>query len=95
MLETAQKAVNALRIIKGPVHVEARINKNGNYIIECASRSIGGLCSKVLKFQGGMSLEELIILSYLGRNVEKSKLINLMNQQCHQSSLKMREMLMD
>jgi len=75
LFETAQKALNALGIVKGPVHVELRINSSGNYILECASRSIGGLCSKVLEFQGGMSLEELIVRSYLGRNVEKSKLI--------------------
>ena len=74
LFETAQNAVKALGIVKGPVHVEVRINSSGNYILECASRSIGGLCSKVLEFQGGMSLEELILRSYLGRNVEKSKL---------------------
>ena len=74
LFETAQHAVKALGIVKGPVHVEVRINSSGNYILECASRSIGGLCSKVLEFQGGMSLEELILRSYLGRNVEKSKL---------------------
>ena len=71
LFETAQNAVKALGIVKGPVHVEVRINSSGNYILECASRSIGGLCSKVLEFQGGMSLEELILRSYLGRNVEK------------------------
>ena len=75
LLETLQIVVKALGILKGPVHAEARINKNGNYILECASRSIGGLCSKVLEFQGGISLEELILRSYLGRNIEKSKLI--------------------
>tara|TARA_B100000686_G_scaffold128253_1_gene135463 strand:- start:1091 stop:2335 length:1245 start_codon:yes stop_codon:yes gene_type:complete len=74
LLETIQNVVKALGILKGPIHAEARINKNGNYILECASRSIGGLCSKVLEFQGGMSLEELILRSYLGRNIEKSKL---------------------
>lgn len=74
LFETAQNAVKALGIVMGPVHVEVRINSSGNYILECASRSIGGLCSKVLEFQGGMSLEELILRSYLGRNVEKSKL---------------------
>jgi len=74
LFKTAQNAVNALGIVKGPVHIEVRINSRGNYILECASRSIGGLCSKILEFQGGMSLEELILRSYLGRNVEKSKL---------------------
>ena len=75
LFKTAQNALNALGIVKGPVHVELRINSSGNYILECASRSIGGLCSKVLEFKGGMSLEELILRSYLGRNVENSRLI--------------------
>ena len=74
IFEISQNAVNALGIIEGPVHVELRINSKGIYILECASRSIGGLCSKVLEFNDGMSLEELILRSCLGRNVTKSKL---------------------
>ena len=74
IFETTQNAINALRIVQGPVHVELRINSNGTYILECASRSIGGLCSKVLVFNDGMSLEELILRSCLGRNVTKSQL---------------------
>ena len=76
LLETAQRALQALGISKGPVHIELRINDHGNYILECAARSIGGLCSKVLEFKGGMSLEELILRSALGRNVEKTQLID-------------------
>ena len=76
LLETAQTALQALGISKGPVHIELRINDHGNYILECAARSIGGLCSKVLEFKGGMSLEELILRSALGRNVEKTQLID-------------------
>jgi len=51
LLETAQRALQALGISKGPVHIELRINDYGNYILECAARSIGGLCSKVLEFK--------------------------------------------
>ena len=72
LLETAQSALQALGISKGPVHIELRINDHGNYILECAARSIGGLCSKVLEFKGGMSLEELILRSALGRNIENT-----------------------
>jgi len=76
LLETAQTALKALGIRKGPVHIELRINDKGNYILECAARSIGGLCSKVLEFKGAMSLEELILRSALGRNIEKTQLID-------------------
>jgi biotin carboxylase len=72
LLETAQTALEALNIIRGPVHIEFRINENGIFILECAARSIGGLCTKVLEFRGGMSLEELILRSALGRNIEKT-----------------------
>ena len=76
LLETAKSALQALGIRKGPVHIELRINNHGNYILECAARSIGGLCSRVLEFSGNMSLEELILRSALGRNVDKAKLID-------------------
>ena len=72
LFETGQTGLKALGIIKGPVHIEFRINKNGVFILECAARSIGGLCTKVLEFKGGMSLEELILRSALGRNIEKT-----------------------
>ena len=74
--DRAQTALQALGIRKGPVHIELRINDKGNYILECAARSIGGLCSKVLEFKGAMSLEELILRSALGRNIEKTQLID-------------------
>src|SRR5262249_8831622 len=35
--------------------------------IELAARSIGGLCSRTLRFGAGVSLEELILLCALGR----------------------------
>lgn len=35
-------------------------------MLELAARSIGGLCSRALRFPGGKSLEELIIASALG-----------------------------
>jgi hypothetical protein len=41
-------------------------------MLELAARSIGGLCSRSLRFLGGMSLEEMILLNALGRDVEPS-----------------------
>ncbi|OGS01934.1 MAG: hypothetical protein A3G41_08960 [Elusimicrobia bacterium RIFCSPLOWO2_12_FULL_59_9] len=57
----AQEAVRALGLREGPVHAELRIPASGPKIIEIAARSIGGLCSKSLRFKAGMSLEELIL----------------------------------
>ena len=51
----------ALGLIDGPIHAELRIGRKGPIVIELAARSIGGLCSRTLKFGAGMSLEELIL----------------------------------
>ena len=66
--QIVQQAANALGLTEGPVHAELRIrdqestvNEQGPWLIELAARSIGGLCSRSLMFEGGRSLEELII----------------------------------
>ncbi len=41
-------------------------------MLEVAARSIGGLCSRALRFEGGTSLEELIIRQALGEDVSGS-----------------------
>ncbi len=55
------KAVKALGLEEGPIHAELRINQEGPWIIEVAARSIGGRCSRALRFGTGMSLEEVIL----------------------------------
>ena len=57
---TAEAAV-ALGLREGPVHAELRVNADGVWLIEMAGRSIGGLCSTVLEFGSGISLEEIIL----------------------------------
>ena len=64
----AQRAANALGLTEGPIHAELRINDDGPWILELNPRSIGGLCSHVLRFGTGLSLEELIIRHALGDN---------------------------
>jgi len=56
----------ALGLSDGPVHAELRMTPIGPSVIELAARSIGGLCSRTLKFGAGMSLEELILRHALG-----------------------------
>jgi biotin carboxylase len=63
---TAQRAARALGLRTGPVHAELRVTTTGPAMLELAARSIGGLCSRALRFPGGRSLEELIIASALG-----------------------------
>lgn len=62
-------AAAALGLVEGPVHAEARIAPGGPEprvrVLELAARSIGGLCSRALRFglsnDGAASLEELIL----------------------------------
>jgi biotin carboxylase len=73
---TAGEAARALGLTSGPVHAELRIDHRGSgdggreggrpVMLELAARSIGGLCSRALRFAGGKTLEELILASALG-----------------------------
>jgi biotin carboxylase len=60
------EAAAALGLREGPVHAELRVNDRGVWPIELAGRSIGGLCSTILEFGTGMSLEELILRHAVG-----------------------------
>jgi biotin carboxylase len=60
-------AAAALGLTEGPVHAEMRIAADGDVtVLELAARSIGGLCSRSLRFGLGVSLEELILRHALG-----------------------------
>ena len=58
---SAEAAARALGIVHGPLHAEFRLNQDGIWPIDIAARTIGGLCSRVLRFQGGVSLEEIVL----------------------------------
>lgn len=60
------RAARALGLQDGPVHAELRVGSRGPSVIEVAARSIGGLCSRTLRFGTGLSLEELILRHALG-----------------------------
>ena len=64
-LHTAEAAA-ALGLVEGPIHAELRIDGNRVWMLELAARSIGGLCSRSLRFGMGVSLEELILRHALG-----------------------------
>lgn len=63
------RAARAIGLHEGPVHAELRVNDHGAWLIEMAARSIGGLCSRTLRFGTGMSLEEVILLQAMGKDV--------------------------
>jgi biotin carboxylase len=57
---TTARAAGALGLTDGPIHAEFRLNSD-IWVLEVAARSIGGLCSRTLRFGSGISLEELIL----------------------------------
>ncbi len=58
---TVNHAAATLGLREGPIHAELRINEGGVWLIEVAARSIGGLCSRALRFGAGERLEDLIL----------------------------------
>ncbi|MBI4455750.1 MAG: ATP-grasp domain-containing protein [Acidobacteria bacterium] len=63
-------AAKALGLTEGPLHAELRVSEAGPWIIEVAARSIGGRCSRALRFDGGASLEEVILRHALGMEIQ-------------------------
>jgi len=84
IVETLERAVEALGLYHGPVHAEFRIeldSESGSvqpehiWIMEIAARSIGGLCSRALRFchpssTQPLSLEEILIRLSLGESID-------------------------
>jgi biotin carboxylase len=69
LVETAAEAARLLGLRHGPVHAELRHNGEGAWILEAHARPIGGLCSKAVRFTGGMLLEEFLVRHALGEDV--------------------------
>ena len=65
----AARAASAIGLSDGPIHAELRINDQGPWLLEVAARSIGGLCSRTLRFGTGLTLEEVIIRHALGMDI--------------------------
>lgn len=56
----------ALGLAEGPIHAEARLTPRGPVVLEIAARSIGGLCSRTLRFGAGLTLEEVLVAHAVG-----------------------------
>jgi biotin carboxylase len=67
IVDTTREAVRALELFHGPVHAEMRVNDRGVHMLEVAARPIGGLCARALRFAGGLTLEEIVILHAIGK----------------------------
>ena len=69
ILTSIARATEALGLRHGPVHAECRVGPDGIFVLEIAARPIGGLCSKTLRFDGGVSLEEVLLRHAIGEDV--------------------------
>ncbi len=80
-LRAAERAASALGLRYGPIHAELRLDARHRgqpstpTMLELAARSIGGLCSRALRFLDGGSLEELVLANALGRRVTPPRLV--------------------
>lgn len=68
--QTTAAAAGVLGLVEGPIHAELRVDGDRLAVLEIAARSIGGLCSRSLRFGVGVSLEEIIVRHALGWPLE-------------------------
>lgn len=65
LIEQIQAHCSAAGLVQGPVHAEARVDRERIVLLEIAPRSIGGLCGRVLRYTLGTALEELVLRNAL------------------------------
>ena len=78
ILEQVQRAASALGLTNGPLHAECRVGSQGVFMLEVAARPIGGLCARVLQFDGPrsgerVSLEEILLRHAAGGDISGYK----------------------
>ena len=61
IIQEIEKCCKAYGLSHGPIHAEARITSEGVFLIEMASRTIGGQCAQLIEYVLGCKLEEVII----------------------------------
>jgi len=69
LVPAIEKAIRALGLTHGPIHAELRDDGREAWVLEVAARPIGGLCAKALRFDGGMTLEELLLRHAVGEDI--------------------------
>jgi biotin carboxylase len=69
IVDQAAAAARAIGLDDGPIHAEMRVNEHGVRMLEIAPRTIGGLCSRALRFTDGATLESLVLRHALGEDV--------------------------
>jgi biotin carboxylase len=65
--QRVQQACTAFGLRTGPVHAELRLNASDAWILEVASRTIGGDCARMLDSGTNKSLEQLTVALAIGQ----------------------------
>ena len=71
LVPAIENAIRTLGLTHGPIHAEVRVEGRQAWVLEVAARPIGGLCTKALRFDGGMPLEELLLRHATGEDVSR------------------------
>lgn len=74
IFDSVARACAALGLVTGPVHAELRVNAQHAWILEVASRNIGGDCARMLDSDAAYSLEELSVALAIGQSVKPESL---------------------
>ena len=74
--DTVSDACRALGLHQGPVHAEVRVNAEGVWVLEVASRTIGGECSKSLDQVLQRPLEHYVLAAAVGLPVAPERRLN-------------------
>jgi biotin carboxylase len=61
IITTVTATAEHLGLRHGPVHAELRFNSDVCFIVELANRPIGGLCSRILRFENNQTLEQVVL----------------------------------
>ena len=72
IIDAVRAACRAIGLYHGPIHAECRVDSGADpvvYMLEVAARPIGGLCSRALRFGGGLSLEDVLLRHAIGEDV--------------------------
>jgi len=68
--QAVQQACDIYGLKQGPVHAEVRLFQGQVWLMEMASRTIGGDCGQLIEFVTGKTIEMLVIEQAMGKDIE-------------------------
>ena len=72
IVDCVRRAAAGLGLVAGPVHAEVRWHAGEAWLLEAAARTIGGECSRLLRFRAGHRLEEVVLAAAMGRRLPRA-----------------------